>query len=371
MGKGKPYKKYEFKKERKTMLVKSRTKKLMALLLSAALMASVAGCGGGDAKKSGDTKAAGGAASGEKFTLSWAHGSSPEDRLGKASENFKKNIEKKSGGRITINHYPANQLGSEREVMEGVSLGSIDCGVISSAVVAGFSKSVNVTNLPYMLDNREKAWKIYDGEFGKKLGALTEKEGGWKWLGWAENSLRMFSNAKKEIKTPADMVGLKIRTQENDIHMKIVNDLGASATPIAFGELYTALQQGTVDGQENGVALTYSMGFAEIVKYMTLLPHIYDPYIVAISKESWNKLPPDLQKIFQECVNDFIKDERNLNAQNDKEYLEIMKKKNGLKTYTPTAEEAKLFKDATKNIEPMVRAKAGDEIVNDFIKAAK
>ena len=217
--------------------------------------------------------------------------------------------------------------------------------------------------MPYMLDNREKAWKIYDGEFGKKLGALTEKEGGWKWLGWAENSLRMFSNAKKEIKTPADMVGLKIRTQENDIHMKIVNDLGASATPIAFGELYTALQQGTVDGQENGVALTYSMGFAEIVKYMTLLPHIYDPYIVAISKESWNKLPPDLQKIFQECVNDFIKDERNLNAQNDKEYLEIMKKKNGLKTYTPTAEEAKLFKDATKLLEPMVRARRRESLM--------
>ena len=131
------------------------------------------------------------------------------------------------------------------------------------------------------------------------------------------------------------------------------------------------MQQGTVDGQENGVALTYSMGFAEIVKYMTLLPHIYDPYIVAMSKDAWNKMPPDLQKIFQECVNDFIKDERNLNAKNDKDYLEIMQKKNGLKTYTPTAEEAKLFKDATKNIEPMIRAKAGDGIVDDFIKAAK
>lgn len=98
------------------------------------------------------------------------------------------------------------------------------------------------------------------------LGQKTEEEGGWKFLGWCDNSLRMFSNTKHEIQTPADMVGLKIRTQENDIHMAIVNSLGASATPVAFSELYTALQQGTVDGQENGIALTYSMGFNEVVK---------------------------------------------------------------------------------------------------------
>lgn len=341
-----------------------RKSMLAMALLSMSLLIFTAGCGG----NSSDKKAASTDKQGV-VTLSWAHGSSPEDRLGKASENFKKNVEKKSKGTILINHYPANQLGSEREVMEGVSMGSIDCGVISSAVVAGFSKSVNVTNLPYMIENRQKGWKIYDGPFGQKLGALTEKEGGWKFLGWAENSLRQFSNSKREIRTPADMAGLKIRTQENDVHMKIVNDLGASATPIAFGELYTALQQGTVDGQENGVALTYSMGFAEVVKYMTLLPHIYDPYIVAISKESWNKLSPEQQKIFQECVKEFIKDERNLNEQNDKEFLSIMEKKNGLKTYTPTAAEAAQFKEATKDVEPMIRSKAGDEIVDAFKKA--
>lgn len=345
-----------------------KAKKLMALLLSAALMCAATGCGGGDTKKDSKKAASG---SGDTITLSWAHGSSPEDRLGKASAKFKENLEKASGGKIVVNHYPANQLGSEREVMEGVQLGTIDCGVISSAVVAGFSKSVNVTNMPYQLTDRHKAWKIYDGKFGQELGALTEKEAGWKFLGWCENSLRMFSNTKHPIKTPADMAGLKIRTQENDIHMKIVNDLGASATPIAFGELYTALQQGTVDGQENGIALTYSMGFSEIVKYMTLLPHIYDPYIVAISKESWNKMSPDLQKIFMDCVKQFIKDERNFNEQNDKEFLETMKKKNGLQTYTPTSEEAQKFKDAVSNIEPMIRSKAGDKIVDDFKAAVK
>lgn len=347
------------------MYAKAGLKRTLALLLSATMALAVLGCGGGDEKKGGDKQAS----SGGKITISWAHGSSPEDRLGKASAKFKENLEKASGGRIEVNHYPANQLGSEREVMEGVQLGTIDCGVISSAVVAGFSKSVNVTNMPYQLTDRHKAWKIYDGEFGKKLGEGTEKEAGWKFLGWAENSLRMFSNTKHPIKTPADMVGLKIRTQENDVHMKLVNDLGASATPIAFGELYTALQQGTVDGQENGIALTYSMGFSEIVKYMTLLPHIYDPYIVAISKDSWNKMDPELQKIFMDCVKQFIKDERELNEQNDKEFLEAMKKKNGLQTYTPTPEEAQKFKDAVKDIEPMIRSKAGDAIVDEFLKA--
>ncbi len=305
------------------------------------------------------------------YTFKWAHSSSTNDRLALATERMIKELSEASNGRIVLEHYPASQLGAEREILEGIVLGTVDFGVISSGVVTNFSKGIYVTSLPYQIDQREIGWKVYDGEFGQMLGKKTEEDVGWKFLGWAENSLRMFSNSKREIKVPSDLKGLKIRTQENDIHMKIVNDLGGSATPVAFSELYTALQQGTVDGQENGIALTYSMGFNEIVKYMTNLPHIYDPYIVVMSNDAWNSLPADLQPLVQEYAAKFCQYERELNAQNDAEYLETMKKETGLQVYTPTEDQKKLFIEATAGVESMIREKVGNELVDAYLKAVK
>ena len=308
-------------------------------------------------------------ADGPSVTLSWAHSSSTSDRLALATEKMAKEINQASNGRITIEHYPASQMGAERETLEGITLGTVDCAVISCGVVANFSPSVYVTSLPYQIEDYETGWKVYDGDFGKTLGAKTEEEAGWKFLGWCDNSMRMFSNSKHEVKSPADMKGLKIRTMENDIHMQIVNDLGASATPIAFSELYTALQQGTVDGQENGIALTYSMGFNEVVKYMTMYPHIYDPYLVVMSKQTWDSLPDDLKPIVEEYGAKYCQYEREFNQQNEKDYLKEMEDK-GLQVYTPTDDEKKQFVDAPADVEDLVRQKAGDEIVDAFKAAA-
>lgn len=347
-------------------LIMKKTSRILALLLSLVAVFSLFGCGSKDAD--GDSSD-----DNTVYTISWAHSSSTNDRLALATEKMAAELEEASGGRLKIEHYHASQLGAEREILEGVALGTIDCGIISSGVVAGFSNSVYVTNMPYLIDDREIGWKVYDGEFGQMLGKKTEEEGGWKFLGWCDNSLRMFSNTKREIQTPADMVGLKIRTQENDIHMAIVNSLGASATPVAFSELYTALQQGTVDGQENGVALTYSMGFNEVVKYLTYLPHIYDPYIVCMSNAKWNSLPADLQELMQEYATKYCQYEREFNLQNDDEYLQKMVDA-GLKVYYPTEEQAQQFVDATAGVEDLIRAKVGDELVDsykDAVAAAK
>lgn len=347
-------------------LIMKKTSRILALLLSLVAVFSLFGCGSKDAD--GDSSD-----DNTVYTISWAHSSSTNDRLALATEKMAAELEEASGGRLKIEHHPASQLGAEREILEGVALGTIDCGIISSGVVAGFSNSVYVTNMPYLIDDREIGWKVYDGEFGQMLGKKTEEEGGWKFLGWCDNSLRMFSNTKREIQTPADMVGLKIRTQENDIHMAIVNSLGASATPVAFSELYTALQQGTVDGQENGIALTYSMGFNEVVKYLTYLPHIYDPYIVCMSNAKWNSLPADLQELMQEYATKYCQYEREFNLQNDDEYLQKMVDA-GLKVYYPTEEQAQQFVDATAGVEDLIRAKVGDELVDsykDAVAAAK
>lgn len=354
---------------------KTLNRKLAISILAVILACFLAACGSSTsaapaASNSGSTSGSAPAPSNDKvYTFKWAHSSSTNDRLALATEKMIKELTEASNGRVVIEHYPASQLGAEREILEGVVLGTVDFAVISSGVVTNFSKAMYVTSLPYQIDTRELGWKVYDGEFGKMLGKQTEADVGWKFLGWGENSLRMFSNSKREIQTPSDLKGLKIRTQENDIHMKIVNDLGASATPVAFSELYTALQQGTVDGQENGIALTYSMGFNEIVKYMTNLPHIYDPYIVVMSNDAWNSLPDDLKPLIEEYAAKFCQYEREFNKQNDEEYLENMKKETGLQVYTPTAEQAKLFVDATSGVEQMIRDKVGNELVDAYLKA--
>lgn len=348
-------------------------KKLLAFVMASAIMLSLAACGGSSsapAASGSSVASAASSSSGEVYTLSWAHSSSTNDRLALATEKMAQELKEASGGRIIIEHYPASQMGAERETLEGITLGTVDCAVISSGVVANFCNDMYITSLPYQIDNYEQAWKVYDGEFGQALGAATEEAAGWKWLGWCDNSLRMFSNSKHEIRTPSDMKGLKIRTQENDLHMQIVNSLGASATPVAFSELYTALQQGTVDGQENGIALTYSMGFNEIVKHMTYLPHIYDPYIVVMSKDAWNRLPADLQTLMEEYGAKYCQYEREFNQQNEKDYLAEMETK-GLQVYYPTEEEKKLFVDATAGVEEALRSKVGDDLVDKFKSAVE
>lgn len=348
--------------------MKKRGLTVTALFLATAL--SLSACGGGSAPGGSAAQGSGSAPAddGKVYNLQWAHSSSAgQDRLSRASEDIINEIKEASNGRLVFTQYPASQLGAETEELTGVTLGTVDLAVISTGPVASFFPQIECTSIPYMIDQREVGWEVYDGEFGQTLGKLSESAG-WKWLGWAENGLRMVSNSKHEVKTPDDMKGLKIRTMENKIHMAIMNDLGAAATPIAFNELYTALQQGTVDGQENGAALTYSMGFYEQVKFMTNLPHVYDPYIVVMSNKAWNSLPADLQELLQEYIGKFCALERQYNADDDKDYLAKMQDA-GMKVYTPTEEETQQFIDKTSGVVDLVRQDVGDELVDQYIAA--
>ena len=164
-------------------LLMKKTSRILALLLSLVAVFSLFGCGSKDSGDSNDGSDS--SDDGTVYTISWAHSSSTNDRLALATEKMAAELEEASNGRLKIEHYPASQLGAEREILEGVALGTIDCGIISSGVVAGFSNSVYVTNMPYLIDDREIGWKVYDGEFGQMLGQKTEEEGGWKFLGCA------------------------------------------------------------------------------------------------------------------------------------------------------------------------------------------
>jgi len=303
------------------------------------------------------------------YTFKIAHSSSANnDRLPDAIVEISKEIEEESGGRIILEHYPASQLGGEREILEGIYLGTIDMGVISTGPIEGFFPEIAVTSIPYLLSDREVAWKVFDGEFGQNLAKKMEEDTGIRVFGWAENGLRTFSNTKVAIHTPEDMKGLKIRTMENETHMSMVKGLGASAVAIPFNELYTALQQGTVDGQENGIALTYAMGFHEVLKYITLDNHIYDPYGVFMNQDVWKSLPADLQELMNRKMKEFVDLEREYNGRDMEKYTQAMKDK-GIEFIELTDEEHQQFVDKTSGTVEIIREKVGDQLVDDFIAA--
>lgn len=354
-----------------------KSKKLFLLVLTLLLAMTsfiLVSCSNGEAKQSSTESKANEPATSNtdkvyKFKI--AH-SSPanNDRLADAIIKISEEIKEESGGRIILEHYPASQLGGEREILEGIYLGSIDMGVISTGPIAGFFPEIAVTAMPYLLSDRETAWKVYDGEFGQKLAKSMEDKTNIRVFGWAENGLRTFSNTKVAIHTPADMKGLKIRTMENPTHMSMVNELGASAVALPFNELYTALQQGTVDGQENGISLTYSAGFHEVLKYVTLDNHVYDPYGVFMNQNVWNSLPADLQELMNKKMQEFVKLERDYNGRDIEKYTQAMKDK-GIEFIELTDAEHQQFVDKTQETVKLIREKVGDQLVDEFIAAVK
>ena len=185
---------------------------------------------------------------------------------------------------VTLEIFPNSTLGNERDLIEGVSMGTIPMALSSTGPIPNFFPEFAVLDLPYLFPTAEIAYKALDGEVGTELLGLLDSKGiiG---LGFWENGFRHVTNSKKEIKKPADLKGMKIRTMENEIHMNAYRQYGATPTPMAFGELFIAMQQGAVDGQENPAILINTSKFFEVQKYMSLTGNFYSPSVLMISKK--------------------------------------------------------------------------------------
>lgn len=274
---------------------------------------------------------------------------------------FKKYVEETSKGRIEVELYPNNQLGAERQMIEGLTLGTIEMGVLSPGVVAGFVPTWQVFDLPFIFKSREVAYKALDGELGDRLKADSLKKGIMT-LVFPENGIRQLTNNKRPIKSPNDLKGMKIRVMENPVHVATFKALGANPTPMNFGELYTALSQKTVDGQDNPVTVTYSSKFNEVQKYMSLIGHVYAPSSMLISAVYFNKLPKDIQTIIVEGANRYKVAERKSISDNEGKLLAEMEKK-GLIVNKLSAEEQQVFIDKTKGVYDQFKDKIGADII--------
>jgi len=224
--------------------------------------------------------------------------------------------------------YPANQLGEERAVIEGMQLGAgATMHIGGTAIHNNFNKRMGVLDLPFMWRNYEHAHHVLDGKVGETLAAEHEKLG-LKVLGWQDSwGYRNVITTKKEVKKPEDLKGLKIRTIQTPTYVAALNAMGASATPMAFGEVYTSLQTGVLDGFEHSSAVTYTGKFYEVAKYITLTEHLFGPTVTVISKKEWDGYTDKEKQVVAAAARLGQDVNRSLSVQRDAESMEKLKAK--------------------------------------------
>ncbi|MBE7726922.1 MAG: DctP family TRAP transporter solute-binding subunit [Enterocloster citroniae] len=300
-------------------------KKVMAAFLGVVMVLSVSACGG--TNPSGTPAGTPGAPAGTEGTLSGTAAgggqdagsdtlmgdssasvrfkvgttTAPEGHYVKGLIDMQKRLEEYGSGEMTLDIYPNSQLGNERDMMENVGMGVQEMCLISTGPIPNFIPDFAVLDLPYLFDDEEHAYEVLDGEVGTLLLAQLETQG-IHGVGFWENGFRQLTNNKKEIKTPADLKGMKIRTMENNVHMAAYKALGATATPMAWSEIFTALQQGTVDGQENPIAIIETAKVYEVQKYVSMIDLFYSPCVLMISQSSYDGLTDAQREAFDRAA---------------------------------------------------------------------
>jgi len=254
-------------------------------------------------------------------TLRLAHTLDTNHPVHLGMEHMAEQLDEVSGGKLKIQIFPSGQLGGERELVELLQIGSLAMTKVSSAVMENFSPNFKVLSLPYLFNDDEHAFEVLDGKIGKDLlhGATDFKLYG---LGFYDAGSRSFYTKERMIEVPGDLGGLKIRVMKSNTAVNMVNALGGTPTPISYGELYTALQQGVVDGAENNPPSFYTSKHYEICKYYSLDEHTTIPDVLLISTDAWNKLNEQEQKWLQIAADKSIKYQRILWAASEKESLE-------------------------------------------------
>ncbi len=255
----------------------------------------------------------------------FAHSGSLEHQYQIGAEQFKKLVEEKSGGEMKVTIFPQAQLGGERDLAEGVRMGTIEMSSVAAGNMAGFVPELQVFGVPFLFQTREQVYAVLDGPVGKDLADIMLGKGFVNLSIW-EVGFRNITNNTRPVKTPEDMKGLKIRVQESKIWIEFMKRLGAIATPIPFGELNTALQQKVVDGQENPVATIYSMKFYEVQKYLSLTGHTYEPALVVANPKWFNGLDPKHQAILKEAAMEAAAFQRQKLADLDRERFDVIRK---------------------------------------------
>jgi tripartite ATP-independent transporter DctP family solute receptor len=288
---------------------------LLSVILAGALVLSA--CGDSENGASSDPD--------KVYTLQAGHSLPVDHPYHIAFLEMAKNVEERTDGKVIIEVFANSEIGAERELTEGMGLGTVDLVVSSTAPVTNFVPELAVLDVPFLFKDRESAVKVLEGEIGDELFGKLE-ENGIIGLSWGENGYRHITNSKRPINKPSDLKGLKIRTQENEIHIAAFEALGAQPTPMAWTEAITALQQGVVDAQENPAIVADQFSLHEAnQKYMTLTGHVYSVAAFMMSKQTYDELPEELRDIVVEEGEKAGAIERDMLVEMEKESIKNLK----------------------------------------------
>ncbi len=296
----------------------------------------------------------------DKTELKLAHGLPTDHPVHEAMEFMAQRASELSDGKLTIDIYPAEQLGSEQQCVELLQIGSLAITKVSAAVMESFVEDYKVFGLPYVFRSKEHAYKVFDGEIGQDL-LLSTADKRLRGLCYYDAGSRSFYTVNKPIEHPDDLAGLKIRVMNSVTAVGMVRALGGSATPISWGELYTALQSGVVDGAENNPPSLYTSRHYEVCKYYSLDEHTTIPDVLVISQVVWDKLSDQEKEWIQQAANESAVLQRKLWAESEEESMAEVQKA-GVQINRP--DKAPFI----ERVQPFLETYKNNEIIYSYIQ---
>lgn len=305
---------------------------------------------------------------GSDYSLKFNIGLTQSSAQYRGLEYFKKIVEQRSDGHIEVQTFHSAQLGDDLQSVSALQAGTLEMTAPSTSPMVKMFPQFAVFDLPFLFPKPEVADKVLDGEIGQRMLKEASTQG-LVAIGWAENGYRQLTNSKRPVTKPADLEGLKIRTMQNQIHLDIWRTLGANPTPMSFAELFTALEQHVVDGQENPWITIKSSKFNEVQQYATETNHVYTPFITLVSERFWNRLPESYQQLLRDAAKQMGDYERHVSrVMNDQIKQEL--EDGGMQVTELTPEQVKVFQDKLEPVYANWRDKIGGDLIDSIRDAA-
>ncbi|MBQ7736212.1 MAG: TRAP transporter substrate-binding protein [Oscillospiraceae bacterium] len=334
-------------------------KKVLAVVLAILIVMSLAACGGN--KTASGTSNSTSAAT-ESVTIKVSYPGAETHPWHKAALIFKENVESRSNGKITVDLFPNQSLAPLRETVEGIQNGTIEMGIVTTSNITTFEPKLQIFDLPYLFPTQEIADTILDGEIGDEMAAIL-LEKGFKVCSYLDYGFRSLSNTKKPITCPDDVKGMLVRAPEMPMLVSWLEYMGANSTVVAGSELFSALQQGVVDAQDNGVVTMASGKYYEVEGYMTETNHILAVAVTVFNKDFFEGLPTEFQQILQEECDNLTTNAR----QGMADSLDTARqtcKDNGMEFYELSADELQAFVDSGRAIWPQYYDQLDTDMLN-------
>jgi len=280
----------------------------------------------------------------------------------RAAYEFKKEIEKSSGGRIKVEVFPNGALGGDRQMAEAVSLGTLDMVLTTTSALTTYEPKFGILDMPFAFSDAQTAFKAVDGELGQYLNKELERSAGMVNLGYMLNGVRHMVNSKRPINAPSDLAGLKMRVMESPVYIGLFKALGANPTPMSFTEVYTSLQQKTIDGFEVSANFMVEMKFYDVQKYYSLTGYTVSFLVAAMNKNKFDKLPSDLQKMVTASAKKWFVDyQRKVSLSEDAGYIKQLKS-HGMSVNGITPENHAKFVKAVQPVYAEFEKKLGRDV---------